>query len=350
MTGYGYLRSALQVNWYLDDFVKRMAGRTYNKKMMSVVQKMEKIESIFAVEELLEELEMLPKALYHTSYTFKRVFSENTLYGYAAQIMKYAGIPSEELFYFPLLEHGISYGQRFDPLRYNLKHSYVFQGTYRKRDWDHLNNHKRAYYIGPYIHYAEPMGSEESILELRRQLGRTVLLFLPHSTEYENMNFDIDEILKNYLRKTNDCFDTILICVFWKDINEKLLKSIDQKNFKLVTAGFKLDPCFVRRLKTILEITDKVIYTSFSSSIGYSYYLGKEIIADIKQDDLTGQTPSACLNREMNQYFNINSKATNKMKNQYIDKYWGISKIRTPDYIRKIYKYNKTDLVRHIGF
>ena len=138
--------------------------------------------------------------------------------------------------------------------------------------------------------------------------------------------------------------------MFWKDINEKLLKSIDQKNFKLVTAGFKLDPCFVRRLKTILKIADKVIYTSFSSSVGYSYYLGKEIIADIKQDDLIGKTPAAHLNREMNQYFNINTNATNKMKNQYIDKYWGISKIRTPDYIRKIYQYNKNDLIRHMGF
>lgn len=350
MIGYTQMRNILQTNWYVDDFIRKMIGRTYNREMQQFVSELGNIKSVFAVDEFVEKMKGVPAGLYGTSYTFKRAFSENTLYGYAEQIMAYAGIPAGQMFYFPLLEHGISYGQRYDRERYNIRHSYIFQGRYKAQGWKRIKNHKKAYYIGPYIHYADPIYSKTEEDEIKKKLGKTVLLFLPHSTEYANVNFDMECILEKYLKRSGDSVDTVMVCVFWKDLTKELIKSVDRARFKLVTAGFKLDPLFVKRLKSILQLSDKIIYTSLSSSIGYSFYLKKDIIVDIPEE-VTGKTSYITrYEKELMKYFSMETQCSYEHQYRYIDRYWGLSEIRKPAYIRKIYEQNRYDIIRQLGF
>ncbi len=347
---YSKWKSLLQINWFADDAVRRFISREYNKEMGEFVQKLRRIQSVFAVDHLNELLKELPNSYHGTSYTFKRAFSENTMYGYAGQILKYAGIRQNQMLYFPLLEHGILYADEFDAVRYNLRHSYIFQGRYLEDKWNRIKNHRKAYYIGPYIHYADSIYSDTQIAEIKKKLGRTILLFLPHSTEYRNINIDIENQIDGYIRKQKENFDTVLLCVFWKDINDEFLKAIDRKQFKICSAGFKLDPLFVRRLKSIILLADEVLFTSFLSSIGYAYDLNKKVVADVREDILKGDKRFAAFNAEFMKYFSVESDCDDKERYEYIDRYWGLSEKKSPEEIRDIYLDNKKLLIQRLGF
>lgn len=353
MNGYEKLKNISEYNWYLNDLSKRVFSFHYNRMMKCFVNEICQVDSILHIEEFAEKLKQLPDTCCGTSYTYKRAYSENTLYGYAEEILKYAGISPTEVFYFPLLEHGIAYQNYIDTKRYNTKSAYIFQGRYKEELWSSLNHKKKTYYIGPYIHYCNSFYQTEKIDSLKKKWGKTLLVFLPHSTEYERIYFDVEELLNNFYKKSTERFQTVLICVFWADINDELIKKFNQKNIQLVSAGFKLDPFFVRRLRTILQLADTVLYTSFSSSIGYAYYLNRKIVYDITLEQDSMRTRDRAFSKQIDtlfmKCFSIDDVAEEK-KFALVDKYWGLSEIKPPEAVRDILMENKKNIRFHLGF
>ena len=110
---YGSVRRELERNWYVDDLCRRIVGIKYNTEMLSFINSVSKIDSVKHIEDFCNALDGLPSTIGETSYTLKRAFSENSLYGYSAQILKYAGLKDNDVFYLPILEHGISFDLTF---------------------------------------------------------------------------------------------------------------------------------------------------------------------------------------------------------------------------------------------
>ncbi len=339
-------------NAYLAEGLYSICAKKYNNKMTGFVNEISDIDSIENVDYFFDKMRDLPESWHNTFTNFKNSYAENTLYGYANEVMHYAGIDEKDIFYMPLLEHGISYNGNLELTRYNIHRPYFFQGRSCEKQWKNISS-KEAYYIGPFIHYAAAYYDDFNFLRLKESLGKTALVFLPHSVEFDCFTLHVDEIVNKYISHSSANVDTVLICVYYTDLTKELIRSVEAKeNFKLVCAGFKLDPLFVRRLKSILQLSDICFFNSFSTSIGYAYYLNKQIVPDISDDEkkrfhsIYGERGIWQLER-FEQCFSADDEDT---KYAFVDELWGLSETKTSKQIFGFFEEAKRQMIRNMGF
>ena len=339
-------------NIFIDDLTRRSVGYRYNKRIINFINEIKTIDSIFDYEAFSEKIKSIPKTLLGTSYTIKRAYAENSLYGYADQLMSYAGLNEEPMIFLPLLEHGIDLrdGVYDDGHMDNV--SYIMQGWRNCKEL-YMMRKKTCYCIGPYIHYSSCYYSHEKTEEIRKKYGKVLLVFPPHTTEYGDEAHILDDFYSNVLNRVGKNYDTIMACVFWTDIEKDYIKRISSSGAILVSAGFKLDSNFVKRLKTIIQISDTVLYPAFTTSIGYAFYLGKNIIC-YAYDAGTHDNNSNVFIKQYNDLFcsvfSIENDRSYEDKYSLIDRYWGLSNLKEKDEIRKIYFDNKAEIIRRLGF
>lgn len=350
-----FLKRIVNCNYFLKDYIYRIFAWSYNKEMIAFTKEAAKIDSIREFEEFAKLMKKVPNQKFNSVYNIKRVFSENTLYGYAVQLIYYAGCDIKDLIYLPIVEHGIPYDEDFDPTVHSKKVSYIFQGRYAESKWNSTRQRRKAYYIGPYIYYCKGYYSEKKIKRMKNINRKTALIFLPHTCEGEDEKIDIYGILNKYEKYFESDVKTVLACVYCYDTNKIDLNNEYRYNIKFVSAGFKTDPLFVRRLKTILELSDVVVFDSFSSSIGYAYYLGKEIICNISEKQIQKAYDSGKMEEGekltvLRELFSFANKGTDDERREFINKYWGLSEIKSKQEIRMILEENKKTIIRRMGF
>lgn len=341
----------LHRNLYLYDFALRLRFRKYNIEMRDFIASVAAVDPIRDFEDFRREMGKIPKRTFNDVYVVKRSFAENTLYGYASNLLDYAGEKQSDLFYLPVMEHGVPYSSIFDPKKYKLHNSYIFQGKENYSQWM-ATKKNAAYYIGPYIHYCKGYYDER---ELRRQKdanGLTVLVFLPHSTEVDSFSVEVNDVIDG-LRAVGKEVNTVLVCVYCMDVPQ--LEMNVNANVRYVCAGFKLDPLFACRLKSIIELADIVYYSTFSSSVGYSYYMGKEILCNPSPKDFDQLErivdKSACQKLlDMQRLFGPFANVAEEERRSFIERYWGISEIKSPEEISTILRENKSRIHKHLGF
>ncbi|MCI8728161.1 MAG: hypothetical protein HFG66_19110 [Hungatella sp.] len=352
----GTIKKIASKNWFIYDFILRNIAADYNSRAIAFTQRISQIDSIADFELFKEEMNRVPDVKLGTTVTIKRAYSENTLYGYAYSLMLYAEIPEKDIIYLPIVEHGIPFGSDFTPERYPLNNSYIFQGKYAMNGWNQTFKNRKMFFVGPLIHYCPDFYSKKQISKMKEKLGRTALIFLPHSSEENKIQFNVDNIINTYLAKSADNIESVLVCVYCQDVNQIGREALRDRKIHYVSAGFKLDSLFISRLKAIIELSDIVFYDSFSSSIGYSYYLGKKIVTYIDEIQLEKWGKQwgneACTKlKQIAKLFPINEIEDKRMNQEkFIDKYWGISNIRDKEYIRKIVEFNKKRIRQKIGF
>ena len=347
------IRKILSTNIYAYDSLLRTVNSKFNSDILEFTQRISKIDSILDFPAFCEEMKNLPPLTMGTSYTVKCANGENSLYGYATQLLNYAGLTKKEELYIPIVDHGVPYGDDYDKARYPKKNSYIFQGRYVQPRWSQ-NRKDKAYYVGPYVHYCDPIYSEETMKKLKKKYGSSVLIFLPHSWETNRIFFNIDTIVKRYEQLSQDTVDTIFVCVYCQDADIVQPLVNNNENIRFVSAGFKTDDAFVKRLKTILMLVDSVFYTSMSTSIGYAHYLNKKIICDISDEELAstkqkiGEEGFNKLLKFKNAFENCHSNE--QQKKEFVDYYWGLSEVKTPEQVKNIILENKKRIQSHMGF
>ena len=94
-------------NLFIKDLSRKLFFYNYNKKINQFVKGISQIDSIQDYELFRQYLTKIPAQVLGSTYTVKRAFAENTLYGYADSVMNYGGLENENMLYMPLLEHGI---------------------------------------------------------------------------------------------------------------------------------------------------------------------------------------------------------------------------------------------------
>ena len=82
----------------------------------------------------------------------------------------------------------------------------------------------------------------------------------------------IKEILSIKLRYG---FKTIIVCLFYKDVQRNENTEYEKNNFLVVTAGNRFDDNFLSRLKSIIKLSDMTMSNNVGSHIGYCLALGK---------------------------------------------------------------------------
>ena len=351
------LRKLIDRNIFISDFARRISCYSYNKKIQRFIEEISLVDSISDYSGFKKILNRLPPQAFGSTYSIKRAYAENTLYGYAYNVMKYAGLENEDILYFPLLEHGIDLSEEFYAPRYVSGRNYIFQGNNKIDVWTKKLGQK-GYAIGPFIHYSESYYSDKQIEEIKRKNGKTLLVFLPHSDEYGGEDFLMDGFTKELFEIAKG-YDSIIASVFWIDTTDKYVDYLQNQGVTLVSSGFKLDNNFVSRMKTIIQMADTVVFPIMTTSIGYAYYLGKKVIclSSERNNESINTEDQEFVSAENNRYVSkfckiFNEKADRKSKeaDELIDHYWGTSLIRNPDYIRNIYFTNKKEIKKKVGF
>ncbi len=288
----------------------------------------------------IEDIESLSKPLKRCPYDN---VLDNSFYGIASSIKQYSDYNKRLNFF---IEHGVYFGSVIHPYEkdYYIP-NIIVPSLVRER---HLQKKitKKILTIGPYIHYAKEYLDENSFYTLKQRLGKVLLVFPDHSMVRVDSAFDNTILISNIENLKKD-FNTVMICLYWKDVILGRASDYLKRGYEVVTCGHMLDDNFLSRLKLILKLSDITISNSVGTHLGYSIYLGKPHTV-FKQKIVLTSSNSKNLKYEKSVYndkswssklmemqevessFSDFSTSISDKQFSIVDKYWGISEIKSP--------------------
>lgn len=270
-------------------------------------------------------------------------------------LKKYAGFPYSYKIH-ALIEHGVILtdyvGGAFRAHEYLPS---IVSSKYRVDILKKEKNFNGAYAIGPFIHYVDSLLNSKEIKEEKERLGKTLLVFPSHSIDGNLSNFDYEKFCDNIKIYGAD-FDSVRICMYYKDIQLNRHEIYQKNGFEVVTAGHFNDYNFLSRLKSIIELSDMTMSNDIGTHLGYCIYLNKPHFLDLNQkikysaenDDKNSKLMINNINEfiktqnknsnftKINELFSIyNTKIT---KDQYniISYLWGFDEVKSPKELKKL--------------
>lgn len=299
--------------------------KLYGKSFREEIERRRTL-SIFDYEELIKPIPYCP---------IEKIKDSN-YYGYVNAIKHYV----DNLNIVVSLEHGLYLDDQVSfYANYKTFDSICTLSDYRIQI---LHNHgvkKKLLAIGPYIHYAQSLLSDIEVKDLKSTLGK-VLLYMPsHSTNRtdETSNYFKEELDIVDKMKCDYHFDTILVCIYYLDFRyEDCIKEYVSRGYKLVTAGHQLDTNFIRRLKSIIMLSDYTVSNTIGTNLGFCIYLGKPhlIINDYK-DKYNKERSGFAARREIADAFANYSPVITDKQREVCNKYWGFESVKSADELRE---------------
>ncbi len=299
----------------------------------------------------LTDLEGLSKHLNMFSPYTLELQPVNDWYGHATILKKFLGLPKTYQFKF-IIEHGTYFSDQVADIELEVDlPSFVTYSNYRAKILKKYRHY--TYAIGPLIHYAPHYLTKEELKQEKQRLGKTLLFFPSHSligltNEYdENWSFKkINELAKN--------FDTIRVCIYWKDILLGKHKFYQNKGIECVTAGHILDPLFLPRVKSIIQSADLTVSNDASSPLSYCIYMNKPHIIFYQRPKMHGKKyfkrimsdywKSDPYNQVVKEFSKITYTITYKQR-QLISYYCGINNIKSKTELKKIVQKTEENMV-----
>ena len=299
--------------------------------------------AIFDYKELAKPLPFYPR----------ETVKDSNYYGYFHALRQYMGI-DKRLPY--AIEHGLYLGS-FVPKAtfFRTTKSIITFSANRERHLKNAGVKKRVVTIGPYIHYAANYYNETEYNALKKELGKTLLVFPSHSFLNTSVNLDIEEFI-NCIQEKAVGFDSVLVCLYYKDIlNDTFCKRYEDAGFRIVTAGNFYDLNFVSRLKSIISLADFMMSNATGTHIGYCIYMNKphyifrqkiERTFDksgkiIENSTFRNKEQCLTLEEEKAELFDAFSEICDEItpkQRDVINKYWGVSSIRTKEELIQLLK------------
>ena len=257
-------------NTYLNNFVYDLLF--YNKSL-----KVDNYCKQSGCEDYLENTDWLKRFVYdikngkinfHTSHVNR---DNLNIYGIWEALFHSCGI--EKRIVSPCIEHGLFFqNEVFRDVTNTARMTCVTFSNFRK-EIIHKKVKIPVFCAGPYINYADDFYTKDKMLYLKQKFGKTLLVFPTHSTEWTEITFDQQEFCKILAKKAID-YNTVLINVFWWNINDPLIKKLESEGYKIISCGFRDDTNFLPRLKSYFSLADLVLGDSIGTHIGYSVACG----------------------------------------------------------------------------
>lgn len=313
-------------------------------KQINIVKRLSKIDTILEFDIFKSEIEHIKQHKEITMLRFDKYGAESkTRYGYYSELMKYAGMTDKGFVYISAMEHGVRFSSLpwiDNPQKLMSNICFACQGAGRINELHKLDPWKPVFVLGPYIHYASQYYSDEKVLQIKNKLGKTLLVFPSHSWEYgekktENSLFDIV-----YQKYANN-YDTVLVCAYWNDIDAPIIDLFAQNDAKIVSAGFRNDPNFIQRLKTIISLADDVVVDDIGTNIGFCKYMNKPVYLESSYSRFPNDKYYTENFNRFHDAFFTQDKIFTEIQYQQQDKlyefFWGGEKyLKTPEEVRAI--------------
>lgn len=273
----------------------------------------------------------------------------NDWYGHATILKKFLGLPKTYQFKF-IIEHGTFLSDQVADIELESDlPAFVTYSEYRKEVLKKYRHH--TYAIGPLIHYAPHYLTKKELKNEKKRLGKTILFFPSHSLIGLTNEYDMDWSYNKILSVAKG-FDTIRVCLYWKDILLGRHKFYQEKGIECVTAGHILDPQFLSRVKSIIEISDLTVSNDASSSLSYCVYMNKPHIIFYQRPKMRGKKyfykvmsdywKSEPYKQVVKEFSKISFKLTEKQR-KLIDCYCGTNCVKSKAQLQKIVK--QTELI-----
>lgn len=221
----------------------------------------------------------------------------NDWYGHAKVLKKYTGLQNSQQFKF-VIEHGTYLSEQIAEMELqSTLPSFVTYSNYRM---EILKKHRQfVYAIGPMINYTNTHLNNKQLLLEKKNLGKTLLYFPSHSliglTNTYNQKWSCDRV-KELAKK----FDTVRVCVYWKDVLLGMHHYYQKLGWECVTAGHILDSHFLSRVKSIIQLADLTVSNDASSPLSYCVAMDKPHIIIYQRPQMSG---SSHLKRVMVDYW-----------------------------------------------
>jgi hypothetical protein len=276
------------------------------------------------------------------------LFTPNDFYGHAAAIKEYCGLPGDYGLK-AVMEHGPTLGGKVwndladYPLPGLIAFSPVRENVLRRR------TNKALEFIGPFIFYSRAALTEEEHAREKARLGRNIVFFPVHSNTHITIDYDYEKAC-DCLASLGKEFDTVRVCLYWRDIQLGLHKTFQRRGFECVTAGHIFDPEFLPRLKSILTTADLTVSNGLSTAIGYSVFMDIPHLHFKSMLGLSADTeeifrreytpwhdkdlPDDC--QEVEAAFAKRVERVTPEQREVIDRLWGTPCLRSPEELREI--------------
>ena len=204
---------------------------------------------------------------------YNEICTDNNCFGIGYSIRQYAEY--DKPYIKGWIEHGYFYADTISDLAaISFTNNIITFGSHR----EHINNillpQKRCFKIGPYVHYAKDYVSEEEYEQMKKSLGKVLLVFPIHSGTGEKVLYEKEELFKTVESVASE-FDTVLFSLFWSDITDEYATEIEKRGYKIVCSGHRFDPFFLSRQKTIIKLADVTMSNGLGTNLVYCTYMKK---------------------------------------------------------------------------
>lgn len=269
----------------------------------------------------------------------------NDWYGHATALKKYAGIKNDYSLK-AAIEHGPFFGDFIWPQ--DLQNPLPAIITFSKNRGKFLRKktNKRISSIGPYIHYAQPSLTPKQFNKEKKRLGKNLLVFPVHSTSISPSDYDIENFCREIKRVAKN-FDSVRVCLYWKDILHGKDEYFKKQGFGCATAGHIFDPMFLPRLKSIIELSSATMSNAFGSQLGYSVFMKKPHYLFVQKIKFSGNNldvkralyaAKTKEYRDMEKAFSKYSNNVTKKQYDLASSFFGFDQIKSPKQIKKIFE------------
>lgn len=266
----------------------------------------------------------------------------NDFYGHAALLKKYAEMPSGYQIK-AVIEHGPHVPEyAWDVDIKSPLPAMLVSGASRYPVLKEKCN-KALLSIGPIIRYAPHFLDKQTLYMEKKRMGRTLLVFPPHSTHWVNALYDIHEYCRR-IESIGKEFNTVMVCIYWKDVLRGTSEKYMEHGFECVTAGHMYDSLFLPRLKSIIELATVSLSCSGGTQCACCMAMEKPVfiieVDDIKhtalnneilkRDKVSPKSKESILKKDeiMNAFKDIRPDISKKQI-QIAERYWGFSEFKT---------------------
>ena len=250
-----------------------------------------------------------------------------------------------------LLEHGIIFTDYVGGAFRN--HEYlpsIVASNYRVNVLKKREDYLKAHAIGPFIHYANSLLDKDQLKLEKERLGHSLLVFPTHSIDGLVSSFDLQNFIDKINKISND-YDSVRICMYYKDVLLNKHIPYEKERFEIVTAGHFNDYNFLPRLKSIIETSSMTASNDIGTHIGYCLYLNKPhflIQNDVKfydegNSDYIDQDTRKYQSKSINYYEKIaqvfsefDEKITSSQKD-IVSYLWGFDEVKTPIELKNMF-------------
>ncbi|MCB0317360.1 MAG: class I SAM-dependent methyltransferase [Bdellovibrionales bacterium] len=219
----------------------------------------------------IEEIEELSRD--RSEPVSSEIHTGNIWYGHAKAIKSFCDLPSD----YPIkavIEHGPKFGSSVEAWETNspLPAMFVY-GNFRYKALAPATN-KALFTIGSMLSYTEHYLNKQDLREEKKRLGKSLLVFPTHGTHHIDHKFDLNSYC-NDLFELSKNFDSVQVCMYWREITRGWHKNFLDKGFEVVTAGHMYDENFLSRLKSIIEPATLVTSNKMGTHFGYCIQMNK---------------------------------------------------------------------------